>query len=44
LAQLTSIFTIEICAYAILSNHYHLVVYVDQKRSKQLTREQVIER
>src|SRR5690606_38534226 len=38
------IFTIEICAYAVLSNHYHLVVYVDQARSQALSREQVVER
>jgi REP element-mobilizing transposase RayT len=44
LAQLTSIFTIEICAYAVMSNHYHLVVYVDQARSRELNREQVVER
>ena len=44
LAQLTSIFTIEICAYAVMSNHYHLVVYVDQARSRELSREQVVER
>lgn len=44
LAQLTSIFTIEICAYAVMSNHYHLVVYVDEARSRALSREQVIER
>ena len=36
LAQLTSIFTIDICAYAVMSNHYHLVVYVDQARSREL--------
>jgi REP element-mobilizing transposase RayT len=44
LAQLTSIFTIEICAFAVMSNHYHLVVYVDQARSRELSREQVVER
>ena len=44
LAQLTSIFTIEVCAYAVLSNHYHLVVYVDQKRSRELTNTEVVER
>ena len=44
LAQLSSIFTIEISAYAVMSNHYHLVVYVDQARSRELSREQVVER
>lgn len=44
LAQLTSIFTIEICAYAVMSNHYHLVVYIDQDRSKQLSMRAVAER
>ena len=36
LSQLTSIFMIDICAYAVMSNHYHLVVFVDQARSKAL--------
>jgi REP element-mobilizing transposase RayT len=44
LGQLTSIFTIEVSAYAIMSNHYHLVIYVDQARSRALSREQVVER
>jgi REP element-mobilizing transposase RayT len=44
LAQLTSIFTVEICAFAVMSNHYHLVVYVDQAQSRELSREQVVER
>jgi REP element-mobilizing transposase RayT len=44
LAQLTSIFTIDICAYAVMSNHYHLVVNVDQSRSKALSKEGVFER
>src|SRR5690606_31706925 len=44
LAQLTSIFTIEIPAYAVMSNHYHLVVYVDQTRARELSGEQVVER
>jgi hypothetical protein len=27
---LTSIFTIDTCAYAIMSNHYHLVLHVNE--------------
>jgi REP element-mobilizing transposase RayT len=41
---LTSIFTIEICAYAVMSNHYHLILFVDQLRAQQLTHSEVIER
>ena len=44
LAQLRSIFTIEIAAYAVMSNHYHLVVFIDQKRAKELTQNEVVER
>jgi REP element-mobilizing transposase RayT len=32
LGQLTAIFAIDICAYAVLSNHYHVVLHVDQTR------------
>ena len=44
LAQLSSIFTIEICAYAVMSNRYHLVLFFDQTKAKELTREEVVER
>lgn len=32
LTQLAAIFAIDICAYAVMSNHYHLVLFVDQQR------------
>lgn len=41
---LTSVFAIEVCAFAVMSNHYHLVLFVDQQRAKALTREAVVER
>ena len=34
LAELADIFAIEICAYAVMSNHYHLVLRVDAERAK----------
>jgi hypothetical protein len=34
LQLLTAMFAIDICAYAILSNHYHLVLHVDRARAQ----------
>ena len=44
LSQLCSIFPIEVCAYAVMSNHYHLVLYVDSDRARTWSREEIIER
>jgi REP element-mobilizing transposase RayT len=44
LRLLSSIFSIEICAFAVMANHYHLVLYVDKKGAESLTREEVAER
>jgi REP element-mobilizing transposase RayT len=41
---LSQVFAIEICAYAVMSNHYHLVLYVDREQAKRWTAEQVIHR
>ncbi|WDE00175.1 transposase [Thalassomonas actiniarum] len=35
IAQLASVFAIDICAYAIMSNHYHLVLRVNQEEAAQ---------
>ena len=40
--QLAAQFSVEICAYAIMSNHYHLVVHVDCKRARAWSDEEVI--
>lgn len=44
LEQLCSIFAIEVCAYAVMSNHYHVVLYVDPKAAHSWTQHEVIER
>jgi REP element-mobilizing transposase RayT len=44
LKQLSSVFTINIAAYAIMSNHYHLVLHIDAERASKLSDTEVIER
>jgi REP element-mobilizing transposase RayT len=42
--ELSSIFAIDICAYAVMSNHYHLVVRIDRERADAWSLDEVIER
>ena len=35
---------IDICAYAVMSNHYHLVLKIDDQGAKELSDGEVIER
>ena len=42
--HLSGVFTIDIAAYAIMSNHYHLVLHVDRHRSTQWSNDEVIDR
>jgi REP element-mobilizing transposase RayT len=44
LHALATVFAIDICAYAIMSNHYHLVLHVDKATAEQWTRDEVIQR
>ncbi len=44
LKELVKSFTIEVCAYAVMSNHYHLVLKINDEQSKLITDEEVIER
>ena len=44
LTLLGEVFTIELCAYAVMSNHYHLVVHLNPKKAEQLTDREVAER
>jgi len=36
ITSLSTIFTIDICAYAVMSNHYHLVLKVDKEKAEAL--------
>lgn len=42
--ELSSVFAIDICAYAVMSNHYHLVLHVDRESTAQWSEEEVIRR
>jgi REP element-mobilizing transposase RayT len=41
---LSSLFTIDICAYAVMSNHYHIVVKLDPSQAKEWSNADVINR
>ncbi|EGT3625094.1 transposase [Morganella morganii] len=41
---LSAIFCIDICAYAVMSNHYHLVLKIDVEKAKSLTPKDIINR
>ncbi|CAM3537082.1 hypothetical protein VA7868_02427 [Vibrio aerogenes CECT 7868] len=42
--KLATIYCIDICSYAVMSNHYHLVVHISRPKAKSLTTEEIIER
>src|SRR5688572_25413333 len=42
LQLLTAMFAIDVCAYAILSNHYHLVLHVDRARAQAWSLQEVV--
>ena len=41
---LTTVFAIEMCAYAVMSNHYHVVLFVDEDKANQWSMNEVLER
>lgn len=43
-AELSNVYLIEVCAYAVMSNHYHLVLKINHDRGKLLSDKEVIER
>jgi len=44
LKELADIFAIDVCAYAVMSNHYHLVLKINNEQSELFSNEEVIER
>ena len=44
LRVLSSLFSIHLCAYAVMSNHYHLVVKLDPDETKGWTDDEVLQR
>lgn len=44
IAHLSRVFAIDVCAYAVMSNHYHLVLRVDQNQAREWTVSDVVER
>jgi len=42
--KLSAVFAIDVCAYAIMSNHFHLVLHVDTDAARKWSTHEVIER
>jgi len=41
---LSQVFAIDVCAYAIMSNHYHVVLFIDEAKAQQWTMSEVLGR
>ena len=44
LLTLAKVFAIDVCAFAVLSNHTHIVIYVDENKAKLWTVDEVLQR
>ena len=42
--HLSTIFSIKVCAYAVMSNHYHAVLYIDEEQANSWEAQEVVER
>jgi REP element-mobilizing transposase RayT len=41
---LTEVFAIEICAYAVMSNHYHVILHADPDQVKTWSEDEILHR
>ncbi|MCX2803395.1 transposase, partial [Microbulbifer thermotolerans] len=44
LLELAEIFALDICAYAVMSNHYHMVLHINAAQAKGWTLREVVDR
>lgn len=44
LERLVQVFAVDLCAYTVMSNHYHLVVHIDEATAKSWTPHEVLRR
>ena len=44
LQQLASVFAIDVCAYAVMSNHYHVVLHINDQKAKAWSEKEVAQR
>ncbi|MCX2836501.1 hypothetical protein OQJ60_16850, partial [Microbulbifer thermotolerans] len=44
LLELAEIFALDICAYAVMSNHYHVVLHINAAQAKGWTLREVVDR
>lgn len=44
LQSLAGVFSLDLCAYAVMSNHYHVVLHIDKPQADNWTRDVIIER
>ncbi len=43
LAELADVFSIDVCAYAVINNHYHLILHINQPQALAWSDDEVIE-
>ena len=44
LKELSEVFALDVCAYVVMSNHYHVILHVDADKAKNWDQVEVIER